>query len=76
MSTLSIDAARDAIYQSLENENEDIDLHIDHLKTAITAAGEQQVEFEPARLVQNNRQGRKHMQSYFKKRGVKIVFVG
>jgi hypothetical protein len=30
--------------------------------------------FEPARLAQNNRQGRKLMQSYFRKRGVAVSF--
>lgn len=74
MSTLSIDQAKDAIYQSLANDNEDIDLHIGNLKAALSAAGEKEAEFEADKLSQNNRAGRKMMQSYFKKRGVKVVF--
>jgi len=76
MTSLTLDTAREAIYHSLRDDNRDIDVHIDNLKAAIKEAGEKQVEFEPERLVQNNRQGRKHMQSYFKKRGVKVVFKG
>ena len=74
MSTLSITDAQEAIYQSLIDDNEDIDLHIANLKSALSAAGEKEAVFAPDRLVQNNRQGRKHMQSYFKKRGVKVAF--
>ena len=34
------------------------------------------VSFEPGKLAQNNRQGRKLMQSYFRKRGVEVTFAG
>ena len=71
---LTVEQATDAIYTSLQNNNEDIDLHIKNLKEALAAAGAKEARFEPARLSQNNRQGRKLMQSYFKKRGVKVVF--
>ena len=74
MSTEKLDAAVEAIYTSLANDNEDIDVHIDNLKNAMNAAGEKEAVFEPERLSQNNRAGRKMMQSYFKKRGVKVVF--
>lgn len=74
MSALSVEDAKEAVYQSMIDDNEDIDLHIANLKKALAAAGEKEAVFEPARLAQNNRQGRKHMQSYFKKRGVKVVF--
>ena len=30
--------------------------------------------FDPAKLAQNNRSGRKLMQSYFRKKGVSVVF--
>jgi hypothetical protein len=30
--------------------------------------------FEPSKLAQNNRQGRKLMQAYFRKRGVTVSF--
>ncbi len=62
------------IYASLHNDNENIDALIVDLKAALTAAGQKEAVVEPARLVQNNRQGRKMMQSYFKKRGVAINF--
>ncbi len=55
-------------------EKEDIDLHIDNLKAALVNAGAKEAVFAPERLTQNNRAGRKMMQSYFKKRGVKVVF--
>ena len=71
---MSIEAAKEAIYTSLNNDNEDIDLHIATLKAALAEAGEKQAEFEPTRLNQNNRAGRKMMQAYFKKRGVTVVF--
>jgi len=74
MSALSVEDAKEAVYQSMIDDNEDIDLHIANLKKALAAAGEKEAVFEPTRLAQNNRQGRKHMQSYFKKRGVKVVF--
>jgi hypothetical protein len=62
------------IYASLYNDNENIDGLIADLKAALGTAGQKEVTVDPARLVQNNRQGRKMMQSYFKKRGVSISF--
>lgn len=64
----------ESIYASIQNDNADLDTHIVQLKTALAASGEKEVIVEPARLVQNNRQGRKMMQSYFKKRGVIVNF--
>lgn len=72
--TTSLETAMEAVYQSLDNDNEDIDLHIAALKSALHTAGQKQAVFAPERLAQNNRQGRKMMQSYFAKRGVKVVF--
>jgi len=66
--------AIEAIYTSLENDNEDIDLHIANLKAAMKEEGVKEAVFKPDRLAQNNRQGRKVMQAYFKKRGIKVVF--
>jgi len=74
MTTLTVQQALDNIYASLKNDNEDIDTHIQHLKTAMSAGSQKSVEVESARLVQNNRQGRKLMQSYFRKRGVIVTF--
>jgi hypothetical protein len=72
MSALSIEQALENIYSSLENDNLDIDLHIDALKTALLPNNF--VKVDPERLAQNNRQGRKMMQSYFQKRGVVVQF--
>ena len=74
MADLSLDAAKEAIYTSLHNDNEDIDLHIQNLKSAMAAAGTKEAGFDADKLSQNNRQGRKMMQSYFKRRGVKVTF--
>lgn len=62
------------IYTSLYNDNQNIDALIADLKAAMSAAGQKEAVVNPARLAQNNRQGRKVMQAYFKKRGVAISF--
>ncbi|MBX2834330.1 MAG: hypothetical protein KTR28_05090 [Micavibrio sp.] len=72
--TLSVEKAKDAVYQSLEMNNQDIDFHIANLKEAMREEGTKSVEFAPSKLAQNNRAGRKMMQSYFKKRGVNVTF--
>ncbi len=74
MSGDTIAAVTEDIYEALANDNEDIDRHITRLKAALAAAGAKQAVFDPARLPQNNRAGRKLMESYFKKRGVPVVF--
>jgi hypothetical protein len=71
---LTVQDAKENIYRSLAGGNEDIDSHITALKAAMAAAGEKTVTFDPERLAQNNRSGRKMMCSYFKKRGVVIEF--
>ncbi|MCK5518459.1 MAG: hypothetical protein KAI61_03515 [Alphaproteobacteria bacterium] len=74
MTALTVEQVLENIYDSLQNDNEDIDTHIQHLKTAMSENNQTNVEVESSRLVQNNRQGRKMMQSYFKKRGVTVTF--
>lgn len=74
MSTLSFEQASAAVYESLAQDNQDIDLHIANLKSAMTAEGISEFVAQPDKLAQNNRAGRKMMQSYFKKRGVKVSF--
>ncbi|MFA7414676.1 MAG: hypothetical protein WC048_09335 [Rhizobium sp.] len=74
MSDLTLSQAIDNIYTSLNNDNEDIDLHIGALKAAMAREGVKEAVFETARLAQSNRQGRKIMQSYFKKKGVAVAF--
>lgn len=66
--------ATDRIYASLQADNEDIDLHIATLKAALAREGKKEAVFDPARLVQNNRAGRKFMQAYFRQRGVTVTY--
>ncbi|WP_269586143.1 hypothetical protein [Roseibium sp. Sym1] len=74
MSDVSVAAATDRIYQSLQADNEDIDRHIADLKSALKRESLKEAVLDPARLVQNNRSGRKLLQAYFRQRGVKVTF--
>lgn len=76
MSELTLEQAIDNIYASLEANNLDIDQHIAALKAAMVKAGTKEAVFDPGKLAQNNRQGRKTMQAYFRQRGVKVEFKG
>jgi len=62
------------IYTALHNDNQDIDLHIANLKTVLKSSGSNEIEVDPERLPFNNRQGRKMMQSYFRKNGITVNF--
>jgi hypothetical protein len=70
----TVSEATDSIYSSLQSNNADIDAHIATLKAALTRAGIKEAVFDPARLAQNNRSGRKLMQAYFRQRGVSVTF--
>lgn len=74
MTILSLEQSLENVYMSLQRDNEDIDIHIRNLKSAMSEQGLTSVAVDCTRLVQNNRQGRKLMQSYFKKRGVIVTF--
>lgn len=74
MSAPTTEQALEAVYISLQNDNENIDAHIEQLKAALAECGQKSVEVDSNRLVQNNRPGRKMMQSYFRKRGVVVTF--
>ena len=74
MSDITVSAAIDAVLASIKNDNEDLDLQIAALKDAMTREGVKEAVFETAKLPQPNRQGRKLMQSYFKKKGVAVSF--
>ncbi len=76
MSDLSLQQAIDNIYTSINNDNEEIDTHIAALKAAMAREGAKEAVFETAKLAQPNRQGRKMMQSYFKKKGIAVSFTG
>ena len=72
----TVEDATEKIYESLQADNTDIDLHIATLKAALEKAGMKEATFNPTRLVQNNRSGRKLMQAYFRQRGVTVKFSG
>lgn len=76
MSDLTLAEATENIYAALRENNKDIDVHIAALKAAMAREGVTEATFEPGKLAQNNRPGRKLMQSYFRKRGVTVVFSG
>lgn len=73
---MTVHDALEKIYESLANDNVELDAAIKDLKTALTEEGLKEALVEPSRLAQNNRQGRKLMQSYFKKKGVTVTFAG
>lgn len=74
MSEPTVADATNRIYESLQADNADIDTHIATLKAALARAGLKEAMFDPARLSQNNRAGRKLMQAYFRQRGVTVKF--
>lgn len=74
MNDITVSDAIEAIYASLKNDNEELDAHISALKGAMAREGVKEATFETSRLVQPNRQGRKLMQSYFRKKGVAVGF--
>ena len=74
MSELTVAEATESIYASLRADNADIDAHIATLKAALTREGVKQAVFDPAKLAQKNRSGRKLMQAYFRQRGVSVTF--
>lgn len=71
---LTLAEATENIYASLRADNADLDAHIAALKAALAREGKKQAVFDPAKLVQNNRAGRKLMQAYFRQRGVSVSF--
>jgi hypothetical protein len=66
--------ATDKIYASLQADNADINEHIAALKLAMAREGAKEAVFDPNKLAQNNRAGRKMMQAYFRQRGVSVKF--
>lgn len=69
-----IQLALESVYMSLQNDNENIDSCIAQLKEALEQNGQDHALIDTTRLAQNNRQGRKLMESYFRKRGVTVKF--
>lgn len=71
---LTLEQAIDNIYASLKADNADLLDHISALKAVMVREGVKEAVFEPSKLAQNNRQGRKLMQSFFRKKGVTVSF--
>jgi len=74
VSDIALKDAMENIYTSLKDGNVDLDSHIAALRAAMARESIKEAVFDPARIAQNNRQGRKLMQSYFRKRGVAVSF--
>lgn len=67
-------AALEAVHAALNDNNQGLDARIAELKAALAHAGQKTVTMDQTRLPQNNRQGRKMLQTYFKKRGVVVEY--
>lgn len=76
MSEPTVDEATNGIYDSLRADNAELDARIAVLKAALKREGRKEAVFDPAKLAQGNRQGRKLMQAYFRQRGVTVTFEG
>ncbi|KQZ14073.1 hypothetical protein ASD44_08265 [Mesorhizobium sp. Root554] len=76
MSDPTVAEATEAIYAALQADNAGLDEGITSLKAALAREGVKEAVFDPARLAQNNRSGRKLMHAYFRQRGVKVAFAG
>jgi len=59
-----------------ETDNADIDAYIATLKAALIRVGIKQAVFDPTKLAQNNRSGRKLMQAYFRQMRVPAFWHG
>ena len=70
----SVKQALETIHTALNDNNVGLDAAIAAAKIALAEAGEKKLLMEKERLPQNNRQGRKMLQTYFKKRGVEVVY--
>jgi hypothetical protein len=70
----SVSQCIDDIYASIRDDNRELDERIAALKAALAREGVTEAVFDPTKLAQNNRQGRKFMQAYFRQRGVTVAF--
>lgn len=71
---MSIEQALEAVYTSLNNDNEAIDECISNLRKEMQEEKTTEVAIESVKLPVPNREGRNMLKSYFKKRGVKVKF--
>lgn len=70
----TVNAALEAVHAALNDNNQGLDARIAELKAALAQAGQKTVTMDQTRLPQNNRQGRKMLQTYFRKRGVLVEY--
>lgn len=70
----AIKQALEVVHTALNNNNDGLDPAIATLKKTLAEAGQKSVEMDRTRLPQNNRQGRKMLQTYFRVRGVTVTF--
>lgn len=70
----TVKQALDKVHACLDDNNNGLDPSIAALKAVLAEQGMKSVEMDKERLPQNNRQGRKMLQTYFKKRGVVVTF--
>jgi len=68
----AVTEALENIYMSINGNNENLDQYIGDLKKALN--GGKDVTVDVKRIPVRNRQGRKLMQSVFKKRGILLTF--
>lgn len=69
-----IKQALEEVHAALNDNNQGLDARIAELRAALVSAGQKTVQMQKERLPQNNRQGRKMLQTYFKKRGVIVEY--
>ncbi len=74
MSEPTVADATNSIYESLQADNADIDIHIAALKAALARAGLKEAVFDPARLAHNNLSGSKLMLAYSRLRRVTVKY--
>lgn len=70
----AVKQALEQVHAALNDNNTGLDTAIATLKAALEVAGAKTVLMQKERLPQNNRQGRKMLQTYFRKRGVVVEY--
>jgi len=71
---MTVTEALELVYTAIQNDNRELMPAMAALKTAMAAEGVKEVEVDPKRLPNPNRQGRKLMQAFFRQRGIAVTF--
>lgn len=74
MAKSKFETAMEDVYTALNADNDGLEDQIRALRDVMREGGEKIATFDTSRLPNNTRQGRKMMQTYFKKRGVVVEF--